>query len=1116
MNWVHLHFEKNDDLWHENGDLGVAGAPKLQRFSGGTPVNPNFEEDDVKLRLKGEDVQVGAMEEREEQDQICFQITVPCDSEVTLVGGDSLTISVVPADVGKATARLEKARIQDGNCYWENPVYETVKFFRDPKRGKFHEKIYNFVVSNGSSKSGFVGEVSIDFASYAEAIKLSSVSLPLKNAKSDAVLHVSIQRMQENIDQSFRETEAVEDTRHNSKDRSLRMQLSISDADGSIKSNFTEDGPFNKRISHIAELNGNHRASSGSDLTMSSSESSSDLDTPRGFGLENNNVHHESVLQKTTSDLSTTIHEQHQGSQWEWLEEKSEEASDVVIEKLKTELIALSRQAEVSELELQTLRKQTVKESKRGHDLFKEVLSVKEERDFLKEECERFKAFQKRMDEAKVKNKLPYEGGDPHVLLEELRQELNYEKDLNANLRIQLEKTQESNSELILAVRDLDEMLEQKNRETLNIYNRSATGENAEELAELLEMEDDEEQKALEELVKEHSDPKEACALEQKITDLYSELEMYRRDKDELEVQVEQLALDYEILKQENHDLSYKLEQSQLQEQLKMQYECSSSYATINELENQIENLESELQQQSSKFSDSLATVTKLEIHVKSLEEEIEKQARGFEADLEILTCAKVEQEQRAIRSEEALRKMHWQNKNTAERLQEEFKRLSVQMTSTFEANEKLATKAMAEASELRLQKSHLEELVRKAKEELESVQDQYEATLHKLSSQLSLKVNQIEQMESKIEDKSKQIKRGEESHRILSQETIILRAEIQRLKTENDNISVDVEEREILKGELEKMNTLMKKTEMLLQRGNEERNDMESTISLLRNEAEKSIEELNILRNLTCEKESIIGNMQLELETLKSQYNELKRSLFEDESEKEKLMKRVIQLKGDLKKKDDAISGLEKKLKDSNNRSTALDGTKPSLRNNRSASVPRGPKETANLKDKIKQLEGQIKLTEAALETSANSFLEKEKDLQDKIEELERRLEELCQNSASFYEYQFQKFFLLSNTEGNGSSWMQVAEVSEAIPSNGCIHEEVKTMDENLRRDQENLKELLNEMALLKERNKSMEGELKEMQERYSEISLKFAEVEGERQQLVMTVRNLKNAKKS
>lgn len=62
---------------------------------------------------------------------------------------------------------------------------------------------------------------------------------------------------------------------------------------------------------------------------------------------------------------------------------------------------------------------------------------------------------------------------------------------------------------------------------------------------------------------------------------------------------------------------------------------------------------------------------------------------------------------------------------------------------------------------------------------------------------------------------------------------------------------------------------------------------------------------------------------------------------------------------------------------------------------------------------------------------------------------------------------------------------------------------------------DDNYLTQLLGEMELLKERNKSMEGELKEMQERYSEVSLKFAEVEGERQQLVMMVRNLKNTKK-
>ena len=53
-------------------------------------------------------------------------------------------------------------------------------------------------------------------------------------------------------------------------------------------------------------------------------------------------------------------------------------------------------------------------------------------------------------------------------------------------------------------------------------------------------------------------------------------------------------------------------------------------------------------------------------------------------------------------------------------------------------------------------------------------------------------------------------------------------------------------------------------------------------------------------------------------------------------------------------------------------------------------------------------------------------------------------------------------------------------------------------------------LADLLTELTSLKERNKSMERELKEMQERYLEMSLNFAEVEGERQKLVMTVRNL------
>jgi len=117
-----------------------------------------------------------------------------------------------------------------------------------------------------------------------------------------------------------------------------------------------------------------------------------------------------------------------------------------------------------------------------------------------------------------------------------------------------------------------------------------------------------------------------------------------------------------------------------------------------------------------------------------------------------------------------------------------------------------------------------------------------------------------------------------------------------------------------------------------------------------------------------------------------------------------------------------------------------------------------------------------------------------------------------------------------------DNEAYCLVAKDSEGIALNGNIPEEVKnpsmmhmggscdevslgkemeasifsTLHEGYRHD------LLKEMEVLREKNTSMEDELKQMHDMYSEISLKFAEVEGERQRLLMTVRNRKNRKKN
>ncbi|CAN1777990.1 hypothetical protein LINPERHAP1_LOCUS14253 [Linum perenne] len=833
-------------------------------------------------------------------------------TQVTQLNVDSLVVSVVPGEVGKPTGRSEKATIKDGSCKWEYPVYETVKFNQDSKTGKITERIYHFVLSTGSAKSCVVGEASIDLAAYTETAKVSSVSLPLKNSKTNAVLHTS-------------------------------------------------------------------------------SGVSSGLNTPRDNQCTSNGVppdHATSLASKTlaANGSTTPVYGGHQQPQYEWsvdsdpglsidgstnssnMGERSQQSTDAEVEKLKGELVAMARQIDLSDLELQTLRKQIVKESKRGHDLSRELKGLKEERDAIHAECEQLKVMQKGMEEAKVKNKSKNSeegGGDPWLLIGEIRQELYYEKDRNANLQLQLQKTQDSNAELLLALKELDEMLAQKGTtETPNVMNDVSKSGSSD---------DDEDQKALEELVKQHSDTRETYMLEQKILDLGSEIEIYRREKDELEMQMEQLALDYEILKQENHEISYKLEQSQLQEQ-ELQNHIKSLEEELKQQEQGTKRLQNEFKKQQKQNSTSLATIKELETHISSLEDELEQQAQTFEADLATITRERVDQEQRAIRAEEALKLTRWKNSNTAEKLQEEFKRLSKQMASTFEANESVAMKAMEEANEVRIQKIQLEDMVRRAKSELQSVKDDYEEKLVELSNQLNLKTQQVEKLVMEIDDKSKQLERQKQHEEQLG-------------GTSNKKVQKLQDEIEKLVKEIEEMKGSIKNYEELVQNRTTERNELVKSIAVLKKEAEKSAEDLRKMRSIQDEKETTLDLLKAEVERLQCQCDDLKHSLIEDEMEKEKLRMQLVCLKGDLKKKDEAL-----------------------------------------------------------------------------------------------------------------------------ISSENCSSEETKPKSFNIDDKEFSADELVKELISLKERNEEMGSELLDMQERYSEISLKFAEVEGERQKLVMTVRSLKN----
>ncbi|XP_076906557.1 uncharacterized protein LOC143562705 isoform X2 [Bidens hawaiensis] len=419
--------------------------------------------------------------------QLQFQAT-----QVPKIKGKGLMIALIPAETGKPVAKLARTPVVNGACTWAETIYEMVKLVKHQKTDTYKEKVYYFNVQTGSSKSGFVGEVGVDFAIFAETNEPFQLSLPLTASDTGAILHVFIQKMQR-----------TDESRESEENESLQSE--------SVKSrNQASDTSENGKPNPASKTEGNNNIVKQRSITDWSLGSLSD---------------------RSMADL---LH-------------SPEEKDDV--NTLKAEVARLERQAELAELELESLRKQISKENNRSH-----------------------------------------------------------------NLSLKLEEVKEENEELVIAVKDFEKKLEDKNIKISH--------------------------------------------LSEDIENIYAELEAEKKEKEELKVHIEDITLDYKYLLQENDDMS------------------SKSLTTNKEYDLQVKKLEEKIMDQALEISKTLDTNAELETHIKRLEKELEKQVNDFEDDVQDLMKAKIEQEERVAQAEEALRKSALVNAEVVEKLNQELLKL--------------------------------------------------------------------------------------------------------------------------------------------------------------------------------------------------------------------------------------------------------------------------------------------------------------------------------------------------------------------------------------------------------------------------------------------------------
>nr|GLL28162.1 centrosomal protein of 290 kDa-like isoform X1 [Ipomoea trifida] len=562
-------------------------------------------------------------------------------TQVPQLKAKSLMISLVSADTRRTSVKMGRAEIVEGACSWESPVCETIKLERDPKTGRIQEKIYYFVVATKSSKSGFLGEVGVDFAKLAEITEPLVLSLPLMPSDSGVILHVTVQKMQGSLDQRSKE------------DNEVMM---------------TYD-----QCSHCSEteLDGYGDTTITSTEALDCNKTSQDFEQNCIFTdhpLDDTSVHHDLNGLEHSPKLQKPLERHHRwlsstdislgytsdGSIIDAASVAKEDLSGDIAQEPENHIVEnqigmVGRQAEASETELESLGKQIIKEIRRGKELSEQIVGL-QERDADIRECEKIKL---QTEDQRFSNASETEMEISRAKFEELRRELQQEKQLRDRLKSRLQETEDSNSELIITIKHLNQKLEQKN--------------------------------------------KESEEMKQKIEKLLQEREVLCKENEDLELQKDQLLSDYAILKKEN-------EESET-EKVKLQQEFLEALAKIKQFEVQIKGLEDEIQRQSVQFLESMQTINKQKTEIISLE----KEARAFEDALEAIAESKVEQEKRAVQAEEEISRL------AAEMVSKIYEKEKMANNARAEANALLWNNKVLEESlekakeQLKLTKDHYE-----------------------------------------------------------------------------------------------------------------------------------------------------------------------------------------------------------------------------------------------------------------------------------------------------------------------------------------------------------------------------------------------------------------------
>ncbi|XP_030542665.1 sporulation-specific protein 15-like isoform X3 [Rhodamnia argentea] len=432
-------------------------------------------------------------------------------------GWDKLFLSIISLDTGKTIRRLEKAPVWNGNCQWSETISESIWISKYDGPKDVEGCLFKFVVTMGSSRSGILGEASVNLANYISSKASVPVSLQLKKCNQGTILQMKIHCLTPKTRDDWKDSNSLLDEASIDYD-DVENNSDVSDSifvrsAGSSSSNYMdspshpekngkkgttfsqsglrqsfdslEESFGRKDLSPSSHLigftnsfigrqdsagsnTGSPYGSNSCDTPAKSNNSSFNSNVRRsGRSSEKENGEFRRFSQPSMSPLRSG------GSSKELLE-----AVEVTVEELRAEARMWEKNARKLMVDIENLQRELLNRSEHQETLKLKLSASNTECHSLKQEIERQKILledlmmkQTAMDSLQLREK----GADNSR--KELEEEMKFQKETNANLALQLKKTQESNIELVSILQEMEDTIEKQKMEISDLLSAKSTAQ---------------------------------------------------------------------------------------------------------------------------------------------------------------------------------------------------------------------------------------------------------------------------------------------------------------------------------------------------------------------------------------------------------------------------------------------------------------------------------------------------------------------------------------------------------------------------------------------------------------------------------------------------------------